>query len=82
LSEEIKNGISVVFRFPNGKKLTQSFNRTDPISSLYDFVWLKEIPTKKFYLVDLHSKQKLLDLEIPLMVIEDDHSAMITVCEI
>jgi hypothetical protein len=78
----VKDGIEVVIRFANGKKSIQFFNRTEPISILYDFVWLSGTPNKKFYLVDFHSKEKLVELETPLMVIEDNGCVMITVCEV
>jgi hypothetical protein len=83
LSESVKGGVAVSFRFPNGKKETHRFKTSESVSALYDFVWIRQSPHLKFYLVDFGSKQKLLDLEAPLMVIEDDdHSAIVTVCSL
>lgn len=84
LKEEVMEGINVIFRFPDGKKKQHVFRKEDLISDLYDFVWVDRNPHSKFYLVDFGSKNQLVDLEIPIMAIEDptDQTAMITVCDL
>lgn len=83
LKEEVKEGINVIFRFSDGKKKQHIFRPEQQISSLYDFVWVDKNPHSRFYLVDMGSKHRLLDLEIPVMSLEDpnDHTVMITVCD-
>lgn len=80
----MKNGIDVVFRFPDGKKKRHTFKSDDPISNLYDFVWVNKSQHERFYLVDMNSKNKLEDLDIPLLSIEDpdDHTILVTVTDV
>jgi ataxin-3 len=42
LNEKVTDGVEVIFRFPNGKKLNRRFNKLEPISTLYDFVWFNK----------------------------------------
>ncbi len=62
LKAEIKEGVDVIFRLPDGKKKSQKFSPEEPISNLYDFIWVDRNPHSQFYLVDMGSKNKLLDL--------------------
>lgn len=84
LKAEIKDGVDVIFRLPDGKKKSQRFSPEEPIANLYDFIWVDRNPKSRFYLVDMGSKNKLLDLEIPIMSIEDpnDHTVMVNVCDV
>jgi phage terminase large subunit-like protein len=74
----------VVFRYSNGKKGRHTFKADETIASLYDYVWMNKNPNEKFYLVDMGSKNRLEDLDIPLISIEDpeDHSVLINVIDV
>jgi len=62
----------VAFRYPNGKKERRYFAEDTLIYTLYDFVWRNRDPTQHFYLVNSESKEKLLDLNIPVSIIAPD----------
>ena len=74
----------MVFRYSNGKKGRYTFKSDETIASLYDYVWMNKNPNEKFYLVDMGSKNRLEDLDIPLISIEDpeDHSVLINVIDV
>lgn len=42
------------------------------IHTLYDYIWRNRDPSQHFYLVNSETKQKMLDLNVPLNIIAPD----------
>jgi hypothetical protein len=66
-----KGGIEVVFRMQSGSKIGRTFNQSDNIELLYDFVFLKltEVDMSRrvnFYLAEQFTKQMLTDVTLPI----------------
>lgn len=81
---EPEKGIDVMFRLPSGKKEKRRFSEGDTIESVYDWVWLNRHPRERFYLVDFLSRQKIVDLNIPLNLLADpeDHTVIISITDL
>jgi hypothetical protein len=69
-----------VLRYPNGKKEQRVFPDSADIEMIYDYVWHKRAGYSRFYLTNYESKEKLIDVTIPLFAIADqDNTAIIIV---
>ena len=60
------------------------FDEGDVVESLYDWVWLSKNPQERFYLVDFLSRQKIVDLNIPINLLADheDYTVIISVTDL
>jgi len=78
--KEPEEGKLVVLRYPNGKKEQRIFPDNADIETVYDYVWHKRSANSRFYLTNFESKEKLVDVTIPLFAIVDqDNTAIIIV---
>lgn len=49
--------------------------------SLYDYVWRNRDPTQHFYLVNSETKQKMVDLNIPVSILAPDNDLTVFVTD-
>lgn len=60
--EPSREELLIAVRFPSGRRVGRNFSRTDPVSSLYDFVETEESVGNCFALVEVSRRAVLRDL--------------------